>query len=204
MKKILCVVLCFLAYISRAQDNDPDKVLDNLINKSVFGKGALIYFKHDVVISDSTSVKKIEYLKKDSLVAIRFTNNHRLLVPKKEFWGLITDYHERQRFYKDEIYIVWRTSAPYIYKNITTRNENTYYFSGSLTGEISPLLPGNIEPVITDTTQQQILNAFVSRHRLGQKVVYHYEPGGVSHDVRDDNGDLIRFICEVLYGFLVK
>lgn len=204
MKKILCIVLCCLAYISRAQDKDPDKVLDRLINNSVFGKAAFMYFKNNVVIPDSAPVKKIEYLKKDSLVRIRFANNNKLLVPKKDFWGLVTDYKERQRFYKDEVYIVWRTSAPYIYKNITTRNENIYYFSASLTGEIYPLLPGNIEPVITDTTQQQVLNAFVSGHKLGQKVVYHYEPGGVSHNVRDDNGDMIRFICEVLYGFLVR
>lgn len=204
MKKSLYIAFCFLAYISRAQDTDPDKVLDHLINNSVFGKAALIYFKNNIAIPDSTPVKKIEYLKKDSLVRIRFANNNKLLVPKQEFWGLVTDYKERQRFYKDEVYVVWRTSAPYIYKNIITRNENTYYFSASLTGDIYPLLPGNIEPAIADTTQQQVLNKFVSGHKLGQKVVYHDEPAGVSHHVRDDNGDMIRFICEVLYGFLVK
>jgi hypothetical protein len=127
-----------------------------------------------------------------------------LLVSKQEFWGRITDYNERQRFYKDEIYIVWRTTAPYIYKNIVTRNENTYYFSRSLTTGIFPLLIENIEPAIADTAQQGILKRFVAEHKVGEKVVYRNEPSSPYREIKDDYGDMIKFICGILYAFLAK
>ena len=202
MKGILCICFCCLICICYAQDKTQDKTLDHLINKSVFGKAALIFVKQGVVMTDSMPVKKIDYIRKDSLVHIKFRNNRSLQLPKEEFWGLVTDYNERQRFYKDETYVVWRTRAPYIYKNVTTRNENMYYFSESLTGVIYPLLPGNIEPVIGDTMQQRVLHAFVAEHKLGQKVVYHYEPDGGSDQVLEDASALIEVICQILFTFL--
>jgi hypothetical protein len=38
-----------------------DMALNKLINKSVYGKSALLYFTNQVLIPDSTPVKKIEY-----------------------------------------------------------------------------------------------------------------------------------------------
>jgi hypothetical protein len=199
MKVILSIVFCCLACVSYAQDKTRDKALDQLINQSTFGKAALIFLKNGIVFTDSMPVKKIDHFRKDSLVHIKFRDNRSLQIPKEEFWGLVTDYNERRRFYKNETYIVWRTTAPYIYKDMKHRNDNRYFFSESLTGTIYPLLATNIEPIINDKAQQDVLKTFVTEHKIGQ-VFSPAEPGGNTGS-KADLGAVIGLVSEIIYIF---
>ena len=175
-----------------------NKALDSLINKIVDGQSKIIILKNDTVYSVTSPYRKINYNKTDSLIKIKFGNHSNIFVTKKEFWGIVTDFEERRRYYLGEIYVVWRTKQPYIYLELKNRNTNHYFFSESLTSDIHKLNELNIDAVVNDSITKNILKTFYRNNKID--LVKHYDYSATKNE-KIDFGAVIEQTVEVLYYF---
>ena len=151
-----------------------NKALDSLINKIVDGQSKIIILKNDTVYSITSPYRKIIYNKTDSLIKINFENHSTIFIKKKEFWGIVTDFEERRRYYQNEIYVIWRTKQPYIYLELKNRNANHYFFSESLTSNIYKLNELNIDATVNDSITKNILKTFYRNNKIDLLKQYDY------------------------------
>jgi hypothetical protein len=130
--KYLFIIICSNNLSSQ------NKALDSLINKVEFGNSKVIILKNNTVYSISTPLKKTSKIN-DSIIQLKFIDKNKIEITKKEFWGIITDFSERRRYYNNTEYIIWRTIEPYIYIDLKKRNSKQYLFSETLTSKIYKL-----------------------------------------------------------------
>jgi len=106
-------------------------VLDSVINKMILNSGGIICVNDNFVSVDTITLNKVKRVSSDSVILGKFLKKNQKKISSKEFWGLITDFGERRRFYNSKMYTVWERPSPYIYK-IDNNWITSYYFSETL------------------------------------------------------------------------
>lgn len=147
------------------EDKSKNHILDSLINNVKFGQSKLIYSYLNNTSVDSLQIDKIHYQKKDSSILIKFSNNFEKKISRNDVLLQITSYGERKRFYNGNQYTIWHTKSPYVYR-ILFHDCLRYYFSESLTSEISIFNAENIK-CVKDTT----MNLFLKNYMIENDVL---------------------------------
>jgi hypothetical protein len=167
-------IIFFLFFISTsfvlkaqtAEDSLTCVSLDSVINHIRLDKTKLIYTKAGGLIIDSSLFRKAAYTPNKKNIRITFKDYTTIQIKANDFWGLITDFGQCQRFYKGETYIVWHTQAPYIYRDYAASDRKIkYFYSKTLTSEIVPLTKQNIYDIADAKTIEQ-LEAYLKTHDI--------------------------------------
>jgi hypothetical protein len=190
--KYLFIIICSNNLSSQ------NKALDSLINKVEFGNSKVIILKNNTVYSISTPLKKTSKIN-DSIIQLKFIDKNKIEITKKEFWGIITDFSERRRYYNNTEYIIWRTIEPYIYIDLKKRNSKQYLFSETLTSKIYKLDNLAIDSLVTDSVNKRVLKTFIKNNTYD--VVQKYKYVSDKYD-KVDIGALIETTAELLNDFL--
>ncbi len=203
MNWFFSIFLCFYcsALFSQTVFTATDRKLDSVINSlNSSHKTRYVYLINNVVVVDSMNIKKVQGGKKDSTILITYFDNTQKRVKATEFWGMITYFGERRRFYHGRSFPVWKSESPYFYR-VTKKTSDRYYFSETLTGDIHPLSLTAVNQHVLDAGTKNNLNIFI-RENL---------PGNVNDNNKDDefisdmiNGsiDLTMMLLNVLVEFL--
>ncbi len=161
MRKIIGIVLAFCVQLCQAQSVSLlNARLDSTINTKITYKTKYIYFKGNTVLVDSLGIKKVQADKKDSSILVTFSDKTQKKIYANEFWGIITDYGERRRFYKGRIFPVWKSYPPYFYR-ITKGTSDKYYFSESLTDDIYPLSITSLNKYAKDSVAKHTMILYI-------------------------------------------
>lgn len=110
------------------------QLLDSLLNKSEIRNG-IICINERVVTIDTVVIGKVKRYDADSVTVGKFLKKNQKKISSKEFWGVITANGDCQRFYAHQMYLVWETPSPYIYR-YQESGSPSYYFSETM---LSPL-----------------------------------------------------------------
>ncbi len=161
MTKLLSLLL-FPAIII-GQNYYTNNTLDSIINKMTFNRTTLIYFKDNLIFTDTLPINKVKLIKKDLSVIVKFVGGKENKIKANEFWGSITNFGERRRFSTGKTYIIWRTKAPYIYK-INNSHSISYFFSEQLDGKILPLNKSNIDNNVIDSQTRSWLSNYLQEN----------------------------------------
>lgn len=165
-KKILLVyIFAFTSCFAQAQSIN--KTLDSIINNTVIGKPQLIQITTHVII-DTFSIKKIELDRRDSSIAVFFSNNLDKKIKATNLWGQVTTFNERRRFYNGHTYIIWRTKTPYIYR-VIINSSPTYYYSETLTSPIYPLNNESVAYNTNDSITKTLLNNYIIANKISNE-----------------------------------
>jgi len=152
---------------SFGRDQYINTILDSVVNKVVYNKGGIICITDNAITIDTITLTKVRPLANDSVVLLKFLNKNKKKISSKEFWGITTGYGERRRFYIDQMYVVWESPAPYIYK-IETAFRTFYYYSESLTSPINELNQQNVSVGTLTPYSKNVLSGFIEENNLGQ------------------------------------
>ena len=158
MTKLLSLFL--FPFILIGQNYYSNKTLDSIINKITFNQTTIIYVKDSLIITDTLPINKVKLVKKDPSIIVKFVDNRKEKIKANQFWGLITNFGERQRFFVGKIYVIWRTKAPYIYK-INNGHSTNYFFSEQLDSKILSLNKNNIDNNVVDSQTRNWLNNYL-------------------------------------------
>ncbi len=140
--------------------------IDSTINSLQVNKTKLIFVKSEGLLVDSSTYRKVSYSLNNEEVKIVLPDYTIRKVNASEFWGLVNDFGQCQRFYNGKIYIVWHTKAPYVYREYAASDRKiAYLYSESLVSEIIPLTKESLSEIKDSTTAQQ-LSAYVKTHDL--------------------------------------
>lgn len=170
--------------------------LDSVINHIRPEKTKLIAVRQGKVNVDSTSFRKAAYTIDKKEVKITAKDYTYKTVPSNEFWGLVNDFGQCQRFYKGQKYIVWYPKAPYIYREYESSGHKiNYFYSESLVSAVIPITEENIKN-IADPQTMDLLTAYLKTHNIKKS-----KDGGPSlplanaiSDGNDENSDLMDLL----------
>ncbi|MBL7930474.1 MAG: hypothetical protein JNL60_01145 [Bacteroidia bacterium] len=109
-------------------------ILDSLMNKTEIRNGIICITDNTITI-DTVITGKVKRYDADSVTVGKFLKKNQKKISSKEFWGVITANGDCQRYYAHEMYLVWETPSPYIYR-FQENMAPSYYFSENL---LSPL-----------------------------------------------------------------
>lgn len=161
IKKNIIIVLSVYVQFCLGQTNALlNARLDSAINAKMSPKTKFLYVKNASVVVDSLPLKKVQAGKKDSVILITFSDKTQRSINASEFWGIITDFGERRRFYKGIMFPLWSSNAPYLYR-ITKVNSDRYYFSETLTGDIYPLSLVSVDEHVSEPLTKAKLKAYI-------------------------------------------
>lgn len=158
--KVLFIFLLFCAHLCSSQPGVINQQLDSVMNAPMSHKVRFIYIEGSTLMVDSMPVKRFQADKKDSSILVTYCNKTQKRIKTNEFWGLITDYGERRRFYKGKTFPVWKANAPYFYR-ITKGTSDRYYFSETLTGAIYPLSLVSVNEHVSDSVTRKNLESYI-------------------------------------------
>ncbi|MES2513110.1 MAG: hypothetical protein V4580_03165 [Bacteroidota bacterium] len=142
-----------------------DHDLDSIINARLTHTTRFIYVKKNHVTVDTFLIKKVSRNNKDTSIVLTFSDRRTKKLKADEFWGVITDFGERRRFYNGRTYAVWRTEAPYFYKK-TFNNKARYYFSETLTSPVFTLTEENINVNVIDPVTLKKMRLYIEDNKL--------------------------------------
>ena len=196
----ILVAFCLSINIYYAQTINTS--LDSIMNASLEKRTKFIYITNGLVSVDTLRIKKVNQNKKDTSIVLTFSDKSTRSIKAFEFWGLITDFGERRRFYKGKMFPLWRMEAPYFYK-ITFNNNPRYYFSESLTSPIYALNKENIDKQVTDSIAKRNMNLYIKDHNIKPNNAEREVAGlfiDASYDVAEFllTGILLRFYNEYI------
>lgn len=162
-----------LSILSHAQITPSEKddsltncSIDSVINLVRLDKTKLIFTKKGGLIIDSTQFRKAAYAANKKNIKITYADYTSITIKGDDFWGLITDFGQCQRFYKGKSYIVWHTKAPYIYRDYAASDRKIkYFYSKTLLSEVVPLTKENIYEIADAKTIEQ-LQAYLKTHDI--------------------------------------
>lgn len=207
---LFSVLITFSVYAQ--QDSMITAQLDSVINHIQTEKAKLIYLKQGDVMVDSSFYRKASYTFNNKEVKIIAKDYSYQTVPASEFWGLVTDFGQCQRFYNGKKYIVWYPKAPYIYREYEASGRKiNYYYSESLLSEVILITEENIKN-IADPQTIDLLTAYLKTHNIkksndgGPSIPF---SGSIS-DSSNDNSQFVDLlllhleILETILSALVK
>ncbi len=111
-----------------------NNLLDSLLNKSNINTGIICVTQNAITI-DTLVIGKVKRFDADSVTVGKFLKKNQKKISSKEFWGVIASNGDCRRFHNKEMYLIWETPSPYIYRFQETMGVS-YYFSETL---LSPL-----------------------------------------------------------------
>ena len=158
--KKLFIFLLFCVHLCSSQPGTINQQLDSVMNAPMTRKVKFIYTEGATLVVDSLPVKKLQADKKDSSILVTYYDKTQKRIKTNEFWGIITDYGERRRFYKGRTFPVWKADAPYFYR-ITKGASDRYYFSETLTGAIYPLSLVSVNEHVSDPVTKKNLESYI-------------------------------------------
>ncbi|MDB5256208.1 MAG: hypothetical protein JWM14_903 [Chitinophagaceae bacterium] len=168
-KSFFILYLLTVSFVLRGQtvsDSLTSASIDSVINHIRSDKTKLILTKTGGLIIDSALFKKVSYTPNKKKVKITFADYTSITVKADDFWGLVTDFGQCQRFYNGETYIVWHTKAPYIYRDYAASDRKIkYFYSKTLLSEVIPLTKENIYEIADAKTIEQ-LQAYLKTHDI--------------------------------------
>lgn len=131
-------------------------LLDSIANKAKLNSGIICLNANSITI-DTVILSKVKHVDSDSVVVGKFLKKNQKKISSKEFWGVITVSGECRRFYRQDMYQVWETPSPYIYR--LEKNTNaTYFFSETLISPLSSLDRASINNSALSPQAQEILH----------------------------------------------
>lgn len=163
--KIFHIIIISFLFTNAFYAQSVNKSLDSIINIRSEKYTKFIYITNGRVLVDTLKIKSVDRSKKDTSIILTFSDKSTKKIKAFEFWGIITDFGERRRFYNGKTYPVWRTAPPYFYK-ITFNNNSKYYFSESLTSHIYSLNKQNIDKYVNDSITRRNLNIYIEDHKI--------------------------------------
>ena len=164
IRKTIVIVLSIYVQLCFAQPAGLlNARLDSVINAKMAYKTKYISLKGNAVVVDSLDIKKVQADKKDSSIIVTFSDKTQKRIYANEFWGIITDYGQRRRFYKGIMFPVWSSRAPYFYR-ITKGASDRYYFSETLTGDIYSLTLTSVNEHVTDSVTKKNLETYIRKN----------------------------------------
>jgi hypothetical protein len=178
--KAIFILLLFCARLCSSQRDAVNKQLDSVINATITHKTKFIYIRGNAIVVDSLPIKKVQAGKKDSTILITYSDKAQKRIKTNEFWGIITDYGERRRFYNGRTFPVWKADAPYFYR-ITKGTSDRYYFSETLTGAIYPLSLVSVNEHVSDPVTKKNLEVYIKENL----------PGNIGNNDKGDDGELV-------------
>lgn len=153
-----------LSTLSYSQNISQD--IDSTINSVQVEKTKLLFITAKGLLIDSSSYRKVSFSANHDEVKIVLLDYTIRKENAKEFWGLVNDFGQCQRFYKGKIYIVWHTKAPYVYRDYAASDRKiAYFYSESLVSQIIPLTKESLGEIKDSTTAQQ-LSAYLKTHDI--------------------------------------
>ncbi|MBC7486027.1 MAG: hypothetical protein H7282_04675 [Cytophagaceae bacterium] len=162
----LFIVPFFLKAQTIEDDSLTSDAIDSVINQFRLDKTKLIFTKKGGLIIDSTQFRKAAYTPNNKNIKITYADYTSITLKGDDFWGLITDFGQCQRFYKGKSYIVWHAKAPYIYRDYAASDRKIkYFYSKTLLSEIVPLTKENIYEIADAKTIEQ-LQAYLKTHNI--------------------------------------
>lgn len=168
-KSIFMLFLLGTSCILKAQSPEDSltwAAINGVINTIQFDQTKLIYKKDGVLIIDSTLFRKATYTPDNRNVKITLKAYTSLKINTDDFWGLVTDFGQCQRYFNGKNYIVWHTKAPYIYRDYAASDRKIkYFYSKTLTSEVVPLTKENIHEIVDAKTIEQ-LQSYLKTHDL--------------------------------------
>jgi len=145
--------------------DESNEFLDSVINHIIPEQTKLIIRKPFFFEVDTLSTRKVHHGKNARFIHVTYTNRSHRKIKASEFWGLVTDFEECQRFYKGKLFVVWHKKPPYIYQRYGAGDNIHYYFSEDLLSKIIPLTEENINK-LTDSISIQRMNAYLSHNSI--------------------------------------
>lgn len=168
IKRLAVLFLLGTSFTLKGQtirDSLTSQSIDSVINHIRLEKTKLIFTKTEGLVIDSSAYRKVAYSggKHVKIILPDYTS---IKINANDFWGLINDFGQCQRFYNGQTYIVWHTHEPYIYRNYGVSDRKIkYFYSKTLVSEIIPLTKENINEVADAKTIEQ-LRAYLKTHDI--------------------------------------
>ena len=195
--KGLSILITLCLYVNVFYTQSVNGSLDSIMNTRLGKTTKFIYITNGVVSVDTLKIKKVSQNKKDTSIVLTFSDKSTKKIKAFEFWGLITDFGERRRFYNGKTFPLWRTEAPYFYK-ITFNNNPRYYFSESLTSPVYQyfLNKENIDKQVNDSITKRNLNLYIEDNKI--------KPNNTEQDVATKIVDTSYEVATLLFELTGK
>lgn len=182
MKRLYILSLLLLCKLAKTQiqiplpdlSNPGDKnwvisdILDSLINKSEIRNGIICVNERAITI-DTVITGKVKRYDSDSVTVGKFLKKNQKKISSKEFWGVITANGDCRRFYNREMYLVWETPSPYIYR-YQEPTGSSFYFSESLLSPLYTLDKPGIEQTPLDPAAKETLYSALEKIQRNEEL----------------------------------
>lgn len=138
--------------------------LDSLLNKSSITNG-IVCITDNAITIDTVITGKVKRTNKDSVIVGKFLRKNQKKISSRDFWGVITSNGDCRRFYNNEMYLVWETPSPYLYR-FEEKPGVSYYFSETLVSPLYSLDKNTIESTpLSPETRDLLFKALEERQR---------------------------------------